>query len=123
MSLAAEPPKPEVVPAPPNRDRNNTFRKPAPRRALGANIEEDDDNDDPYQNVDSLDIRIDKLDVEIARPSNHKETIGGLMAQGPGGEAPRGRLDASPEEILEGLKREGSAIRPSSKERHNSDGE
>lgn len=114
-SLASQPPAEEEAPPPPKKRPASTF-KPFSRP-----VESDDDEDyDPYENSERLDIRITDLDVEIGNVSRGKETIGGLMAVGPGGDEARGATNIKPEDSIEAFKKEGSALRPVSKERKNS---
>lgn len=115
-SLASLPPKEEPVVQPKQRITAKTFKPFTPRVAL----DDEDEDGDPYENAQGLNINMSELDVEIGPVSRNKETIGSLMAQGPNGEDVRGPTNLRTEEILDGLKREGSALRPVSKQRKNS---
>jgi hypothetical protein len=99
-------------------------QKRAPARSSFVPFSNEDDDDDSYiDRMDRLHVNISKLDIEFGEIPKSKDTIGGLMAQGPTNEEGRGRSIFSEQEILENFKKEGSALRPVSKSRQNSPNE
>jgi len=97
--------------AAPQKARANSF---APFSNQG-----EDDDDSYIDRIERLQINISELDVEIGKPYFNKETIGGLMAQGPTNEEKRFNPIADPNQVIENFKKEGSAIRPKVNSRQN----
>ena len=118
-SLNAQPPKEEPPDLPSSR-RQSTF-KPYSRPLISrpASVDEDDDDYDPYENAGGIDINISNLEVDIGPVNRGKDTIGGLMAQGPTNEEGRMRQGPTMEQAIESLKIEGGALRPKNVERQN----
>lgn len=112
-SLASQPPKDEPLVSP--KQSNKMFKRPP----IQATLDDDDDDHDPYENSDGIDINISELDVEITPINRGRETIGNLMAQGPNGEESRMQPNLGADEILENFRKEGSALRPRNKQRNN----
>jgi len=110
-SLSAKPPEEVQVKKP--IDSRSSFTPFANRGG------DDDDEDSYIDNMQRLDVRISALDVEYAPMQKNRETIGGLMTQGPTNEEGRGRSTLSEKEILDNFQREGSALRPVVKSRQN----
>lgn len=109
-SLASTPPKEE----PQKPSRASTFRQPNRERFIP---QDDNDDYDAYADADGLDINISKLEVDVAIPRGAKETIGGLMAQGPveSDGFSRGNQNLSTSEIGEIIAKEGGTLRPRGK--------
>ncbi len=76
-SLASLSNKPEPVPVPPAPVHPQAKK---PKSFTPFMVGQDDDEDENrYDNIEHLDIRMDKLDVEIIMPQARVETIGGLV--------------------------------------------
>lgn len=97
--------------------------RPPTRRPVGQTpIADDEENDDdPYLHAQSLDVTIDGLDIEIAKPRAFRETIGGLVASGPNDSpdirTPTKLTKKAQKEQVKALLSEGSALRPETKQR------
>jgi len=121
-SLASMPPADDVTAtaaAPPARSRPlgrpGTFQRPQNQRPQ-LELADDDTDADPYEHMEHLDIDIQGLEIEIAPVRRMQETIGGLMAAGPGGDIPRNQpklaTKKARKEVIAAFMQEGAAIRP-----------
>jgi hypothetical protein len=115
-SLLAKPPSKEETP-PPKKTMTSSFRP------FSNSVDDDDDDRDDYANREKLDISISELDVEIGDIRRNKETIGGLMSQGPTNEEPRQNSIGDPKAVIEAFQKEGSALRPRVNSRQNAQSE
>ena len=124
-SLASTPPPPEeVIPQQPQRFQPRVqppTRRPMPSRpAMGSN-DDDDDDDDPYANAESLGFSIDALQVEVSEVPKFKETVGGLISQGPVGDLGSrsvGKMTKkSQRDLIKQTLSEGGALRPNATQR------
>lgn len=122
-SLNAQPPKEEPPEVAPSR-RQNTF-KPYSRPLVPrpASVDFDDDDYDPYEGAEGINVNISELEVDIGRTNQGKDTIGGLMAQGPTNEERRHGQALTSDEAIKSLEKEGGALRPKSTQRQNTQDE
>lgn len=120
-SLTSTPPQDESEFKRPARPKG-TFKPFAIERP--NSIDEDDDYD-PYENAEGIEVNISKLEVDIAPINRNKDTVGGLMSLGPAGEENRPTPNIiGAKEAIENFQKEGGALRPKSIERlNNSDAE
>lgn len=87
---------------------------------MGSN-DDDDDDDDPYANAESLGFSIDALQVEVSEVPKFKETVGGLISQGPVGDLGSrsvGKMTKkSQRDLIKQTLSEGGALRPNATQR------
>ncbi len=115
-SLLAKPPSKEEPP-PPRKTMTSSFRP------FSNAVDDDDDDRDDYAHRDRLDISISELHVEIGDVRRNRETIGGLMSQGPTNEERRPVSTSDPKAVIEAFRKEGSALRPRENSRQNAQNE